>query len=145
MKGLFTMKKIISILLTCVVILSVMPMAIYGAVPEQIVPMWDNAYSFTADLDFTGTNGDVYVTVLGQSGVTNISAEIKLYYKNTSGAWVEEPKDWDYSVNQMILNVNESFTGVAGREYKIEVEVNVKKNGITETLTETKTAVCPRT
>lgn len=139
------MKKIISILLTCVVILSVMPVAIYGAVPEHIVPMWDNARTFTADLSFSQTTGDVTVTIMGQSGVTNISAEVKLYYKNTSGSWVEEPKDWDYNVNQMYLSITESFTGVAGREYKIEVEVNVKKNGITETLTETRTAVCPRT
>lgn len=139
------MKKIIAMLLTCVVMLSVMPLAIYGAVPEQIMPMWDNTNSFSVDLDFNGSDGVAYVMVMGQSGVTNISAEVKLYYKNTSGVWVEDSKDWDYNVNQMFLSISESFTGIAGREYKIEVEVNVKKNGITETLTETKTAVCPRT
>lgn len=139
------MKKTVSIILACVFMLSTMSIGIFGAVPEQISPMWNNAFTFTAEMSFVQTTGRVAVTILGQSGVNNITAEIKLYYKNTSGSWTEIPQGWNYNVNQQFLSINESFTGVAGREYKIEVEANVKKNNIVETLSKTATAVCPRT
>ena len=72
--------------------------------------------------------------------VSNITAGIKLYYKNSTGSWIEIDKGWDYNVNQMYLTVIESFSGVAGREYKIEVTANLTKNGVTEDISTTSTA-----
>lgn len=138
------MKKLISIILTCVLMLSMLSVVTYGAAPEQISPMWDNAHTFTAALKFTQTTGKITVTVVGQPGVTNISAEVKLYYKNSAGSWVKE-EDWTYDADQMYLTITESFTGTTGVEYKIEVEADVYKEGSTETLSRTVTAICPNT
>ena len=83
------------------------------------------------------------VTVSGKSGVTNITATIKLYYKNSSGGWTEILKNWTYDVDQRILCESESFTAVEGREYKIVLSAHLDKNGVTETVSKTATAVCP--
>ena len=45
----------------------------------------------------------------------------------------------------MYLTITESFTGTTGVEYKIEVEADVYKEGSTETLSRTVTAICPNT
>ena len=136
-------RRIISLFLTLVMVLSIMPAAINAAVADPIIPLWDNVNTFNATLTFNSTTGNVKVNVIGQSGVSNITAEIRLYYKNTAGSWIEINKDWDYSVNQRYLIVSESFTGVAGREYKIEVSGTVTKNGYAEAISDTATATCP--
>ena len=99
-----------------------MPFATYAALPETVEPLWDNTNIFTATLSFNGTRGTATVYVDGQSGVTDITLEIKLYYKNTSGSWIEVDKDWNYDVNSSTFAVSETFTGVSGREYKIVVK-----------------------
>ena len=68
--------------------------------------------------------------------------EVKLYYKNTSGSWIEVDKDWNYDVNSSTFAVSETFTGVSGREYKIEAKGTVTKAGYAETISKTATATC---
>lgn len=106
--------------------------------------MWDNTRGVTATLSFNGNTGNVAVTIIGKSGVTNITADIKLYYKNSSGSWVEIDKDWSYDVDQMTLTATESFAGVEGQEYKIEVSGSVTMDGYAEPISKTATATCPR-
>ena len=43
----------------------------------------------------------------------------------------------------MTLGASDSFTGVAGREYKIVVNGTVTKGGYTESFSKSATAVCP--
>lgn len=137
------MKKAAVLFLSCILLMAMMTPVICGMSPDQVLPMWDNTFTFSADLEFTQTTGDVTVTIIGQSGVTNITSEIKLYYKNIAGVWVEIPNNWQYNTNQMYLSVSESFSGVAGREYQIQVVANVKKNNTVETISKTVTAICP--
>ncbi len=135
-------KRIISIILVCCMALLTMPFATYAALPETVEPLWDNTNIFTATLSFNGTRGTATVYVDGQSGVTDITLEIKLYYKNTSGSWIEVDKDWNYDVNSSTFAVSETFTGVSGREYKIVVKGTVTKAGYAETISKIATAMC---
>lgn len=75
-------KRIISIILVCCMALLTMPFATYAALPETVEPLWDNTNIFTATLSFNGTRGTATVYVDGQSGVTDITLEIKLYYRS---------------------------------------------------------------
>lgn len=138
-------KRIIAIIMMCCMLFMIVPSTIHAVQIYPVQPMWDNTNSFTAKINFSGTTGTVSVVINGDVGVTNITADISLYYKNTSGSWVEIEKDWDYDVDQDWLAIDESFTGVAGREYKIEVNGTVTKGGYAEEISKTATATCPRT
>ena len=136
-------KKIISIMLCCILLLSLMPITTYAAVADPIVPMWDNTNTFTPILSFNGNTGSVTVTIVGKSGVSNITANVKLYYKNSSGTWIKSVHEWDYDVDQMFLTISESFIATPGRTYKIEVTATLTKNGVEEDISATHTATCP--
>lgn len=137
-------KRLIPVMLVCCMLFSLLPLTTFAAQPEILYPMWDNTRGVTATLSFNGNTGNVAVTIIGKSGVDNITADIKLYYKNTSGSWVEIYNNWSYDVDQMTLTATESFTGVEGREYKIEVSGSVTKDGYAEPVSKTATATCPR-
>lgn len=137
-------KRLIPVLLVCCMLFSILPLTTFAAQPEVVYPMWDNTRGVTATLSFNGNTGNVAVTIIGKSGVTNITADIKLYYKNSSGSWVEIDKDWSYDVDQMTLTATESFAGVEGQEYKIEVSGSVTMDGYAEPISKTATATCPR-
>ena len=83
------------------------------------------------------------MTVEGETDVSRISATATLYYKNASGNWIEIPKNWSYDVRDDILLVDESFTGVSGREYKIVLDATVYLNGYGEPVTKTTYGTCP--
>lgn len=139
-------KRIAAILITCVMIIVSTMISVHGAVPvdpNPIVPMWDNTNTFTAYLVFSGTTGDITSTIVGKSGVSNITAEVKLYYKNASGSWVNDSREWNYDIDQMYLTIRESFDGVPGREYKIEIKATLTKNGVEEDISKSATGTCP--
>ncbi len=138
-------KRILSVCLLCCMLLSVWALPVFAAQKEPILPQWTNTSVVTGTLDFQGTTGYVTVSVSGKSGVSNISAEIKLYYKNANGTWVEYPQGWSYSVDQQVWAVEETFTGLRGCEYMIELTAYVTKNGYTEIVTKTATDTCPFT
>lgn len=72
---------------------------------------------------------------------------ILLMYINHCGRlrklWIVVPKNWTYSVDADKLIIDEDFTGVSGREYKIELSGTVYKDGYGESISETHTKTCP--
>lgn len=136
-------KKILLAILICCMMISIIPTTTLAAQPEIIQPMWTNATSFTTNMFFSGSTGTFTVYVFGKTGVTNISLNVQLYYKNASGSWVKTNESWQYSANQMYLSVTDTFDAVRGREYKIEVTGTVTKGGVVEEIDGSKIAVCP--
>ena len=137
-------KRLFSIIMMSIMIFSILPATVHAAQGETLIPMWDNASQITANISFSNGNGYAEVAILGKSGVTNISVDVRLFYKNATGGWTEIVKDWDYNVNQRMLSISESFNADAGREYKIEVSGTVTQNGYAEDIFKTATAICPR-
>lgn len=106
--------------------------------------MWENiSYCYGGNLDFSGRSGNYYIEIYGQSGVEMITATVTLYFKNSSGVWVEMPMDWSYSVESDELIIDEDFTGVSGRQYKAVLDATVTKDGYDEPLTKTSIVTCP--
>lgn len=138
-------KKVILAVLICCVMISIVPLSAQAAQVDYIQPMWDNTSVFTSNLTFDKTTGEFTVFVYGKSGVTNITLDVQLYYKNAYGSWVKTSENWQYDVNQSYFSVSDTFTGVAGREYKIEVTGTVTKGSVTEQINGSATAVCPST
>lgn len=136
-------KRIVAIIIPLCLLFSLITVTVHAAETNPIQPMWDNTQTFTANLGFSKTDGSVTVYIRGQLGVTNITADVKLFYKNTAGSWIEIDNDWEYSTSQRYLTITEHFEGVAGYEYKIEVSATVMMNGYAEELSKTATKVCP--
>ena len=139
-------KRIISLFMICIIIImTITPLNLQAAQKEPITPMWTNILSLEAFITFNGRNGTFDIIVYGHSGVTNITADVTLYWKNSSGVWQDTTRSWSYDVDQMTLSASDSFTGVAGREYKIVVNGTVTKDGYTESFSKSASAVCPWT
>ena len=105
--------------------------------------LWDNIIFVTGGISFNGNNGTYSACIEGQSDVNRITATATLYYKNSSGKWIEIPMNWSYDVSDSTLTIGESFTGVSGREYKVELNATVYMNGYGESVSKTSTKTCP--
>lgn len=138
------MKKSTSLLLIGCIILSCLCISITAADSGNYgLYRWTNVRSIDGKISFNKTNGNYTMTVLGDSGVNKITATATLYYKNSSGKWIVVPKNWTYSVDADKLIIDEDFTGVSGREYKIELSGTVYKDGYGEAISKTSTKTCP--
>ncbi len=124
-------------------LVSALPIAVNAAQKPEIETQWTNTMGVTTYVSFVDTTGYVVVSITGRSGVTNITGDIQLYYKNTNGDWVEIPKDWDFSVDILMYGTELKFTATPGREYKAVMTATLTKNGICETISKTATEVCP--
>lgn len=135
------MKKTISFMLALVcVIFGSLSITVHAA---EITPKWDNTKTVELDLYFNTTIGQIDVAIMGDQDVSNITATVKLYYKNIFGIWVEMDQTWSYNVNQVYLSVNETFEAKSGRKYKVELTGYVTKNGYAEPISATTTQTCP--
>lgn len=132
------MKKFFVLLMVGILLVSCLSVSI-GAVDAR----WANASQITGDLVFSGTEGNYSAFILGKSGVTKITATATLYYKDSAGNWIVMSTDWSYSVNSAMLAIDEDFTGVSGREYKVVLDVVVYKGTSGESITQTVTKTCP--
>ncbi len=135
-------KRILSILL-CGLFMFHMSIFVGAAQPPSINPLWDNVKEITATLTFNGNTGNVTIVVSGKTDVTNITATVDLYYKTTTGSWIEIEKNWSYNVNQQTLVILESFNATPGREYKIIINGKTTLGGYEEVFSKTTTATCP--
>ena len=138
------MKKRITLLLIGCIILSCLCVPISAANSESYgLTRWTNITYIDGTITFDGTSGNYSMVITGVSGVSKITATATLYYKNSNGKWIEIPKDWTYSVNDDELIIDEDFTGVSGREYKVELDATVYKDGYGEPVNKTTTKTCP--
>ena len=135
-------KRLISLILS-IICMFLMCTPIFAAQGNQITPQWENIKTLAATLTFNSNTGNVTVSVSGKSNVTNITATVNLYYKNTIGTWVEIEKDWSYNVNRQSLVILESFNATPGREYKIVVDGTVTMAGYVEDFSKTVISTCP--
>lgn len=65
------------------------------------------------------------------------------HYGRIRKLWIVVPNNWTYSVDADKLIIDEDFTDVSGREYKIELSGTVYKDGYGESISETTTKTCP--
>lgn len=137
------MKRKIATILPCVLMTLCMSTTLWASNGDIELYRWENVSSMVGKIVFDKTSGNYSMAVSGASGVSKITATATLYYKNSSSEWVETSTKWTYSVDGRRLLIDEDFTGVSGREYKVELEATVYKNGNGEKVTHTSTKTCP--
>lgn len=137
------MKRKIAFILAGIMMLFCMGVPLFASDGAYGLYRWDNTSSMIGVITFDGTSGNYSMMVQGASGVNKITATATLYYKNSSGRWVVIPTNWSYEVSGNLLLIDEDFTGVSGREYKVELEATVYKDGYGEPVSKTSTKTCP--
>ena len=140
------MKRILRMVLVFLLTISVVCMqisAVGNAYGLNLDRKWTNVELADGSLYFSGSQATYSMYVKGNNDVTNITATATLYYKNSSGSWVEIPKDWSYDVDDNRLIINETFTAVSGREYKVEFEATVSTPDYDEPVQDTQIETCP--
>ncbi len=127
-------KKVITILCAvCLLFLQTIP--VLAAVKNPIMPMWDNVSRITCDISFSGTTGTVECKVTGMTGTTSISGTATLYQGDT------EIDSWDVTGKGSAFLV-ETFTGKRGKTYRLELDIDVTRNGVVEQITLDDTETC---
>ena len=130
--------KIALVLLSLIMVMScIIPVGADNS--KYDVYRWDNASSIVGSISFDGSTGNFSMTIRGVSGVDRITATAKLYYKNASNKWIEVSTDWSYDVESKRLYIDENFTAVKGRTYKVELDAVVYKDGYGESVSKTTT------
>ncbi len=133
------MKKFAAFLFASILMLSCC-IVTNAALPETIMPLWDNISSMETDIYFSGTDGTAAADLSGKSGVTEISGTLTVYRKTLLG-WRTVGSD-SATVEEWIIALSVDFTGEIGVEYKAVFDVSVTRNGIIETETKTVYRTC---
>lgn len=132
-------KRIVSLVLSAVLLFGMcMPTL---ASDDGIMPCWTNILWVDGGLTFDGTSGNYSLAIEGMPGVSHITATATLYYTNVRGNWMNSTT-WTYESFTDELCIDEDFTGISGRDYKVELSATVYMNGYGEPLTRTDKATC---
>lgn len=136
------MKKIVSIFMVAIMLICYSTtVSAATSQTNEIMPLWDNITQVTNTISFSGSNGSVHCSVLGDAGTT-VTAQVKVYRQTASGAWSYVGGDsGSSSTNSLYLTVN--FTAKSGAYYKSVLTTTVNKNGVEEDASKTTYKTCP--
>ena len=139
------MKKIISVLLITIMLVSGTLLSAYAALPENdiVAPQWNTINTLTSNFGFDGSDGSAAGVCVRKTGVTLLEGTIKVYEK-VNGSWVYITEG-SKSVSVGTLAMSVHFTCKYGVEYKSEFIVTGYKNGVAETVTKTAYETCWQT
>lgn len=131
-------RKLISLILTLVTILSIVPCTVSAAtVDDTVAPMWQNTGAISCKIGFPDDGyGYAEAYVMGHPTVTQIHGDVYVY-KQVGSSWVyvsEEHK----TVESCSLILSCKFDPVDGAYYRADYTFTVTKNGIDEVITQTK-------
>ena len=138
------MKKLITILLTGIILLS-LGIPAFAAMPDngEIQPLWDNIKNLTHNLNFNGTSGLASASVIAGSGTTEIKASLAVYKEVGDDQWEYVDHITKRTTSSTSMDLNVSFTGESGAYYKSVLNVTVTKNGVDEQEIKFEYKTCP--
>ena len=136
------MKKRLTALMMMFLLLVCLGTNAYAALPETVVPLWDNIQSTTHFISFNGDVGSSTAIVYGKSGTTNVTGTLNVYEQTTSG-WKLVGRDYG-SVTTRELGLYVEFEAKPGAYYQSVLNFSVTINGVVETETLYEFATCPR-
>ncbi|MBQ8401707.1 MAG: hypothetical protein IJX14_07255 [Clostridia bacterium] len=134
------MKKWIALSIA-VCILIILSTGISAAIPETIIPLWDNISQIKNEISFDGTDALAKGTLYGKSGITSMSGVLTVY-KQTDNGWEYVGSDTD-TVESVLMTLKVDFTAESGGYYKSVFEVSVIRDGVSEPETKTIYRTCP--
>lgn len=134
------MKKIVSLLLMCtILVLSLNSVAFAAQIETPVVtPRWTYISSITGELAVINEGDGVFSAFIdGYTDVTRITASANLYFLNSNNRWVEMPRDWEYDVYATELFIDETFGASSDYQYKVVVSIDVYSGNNVESVVRT--------
>ena len=129
-------RRLVSIVLLVLCIAGCVNLNTFAAEIAPVVPMWDNVDNLICSISFNGTAGSILCDIKAGVGVDSIVGTLKLYESDV------EIDSWIIDVNRSYVTIYDSFTGIKGRTYRLELDVDVTCDGITEPIEVASTKVC---
>ena len=133
------MRKIFAMILAVLLIICG-TITVCAAVPETVMPLWENISSINCDLTFDGTDGLGKGTARGQIGTTQMIGTVTVYVQTSSG-W-SEVGSASQTVAGNRISVSVEFDGETGEYYKAVFELTCVRNGVSESETRTEYRTC---
>lgn len=135
-------KKVISFMLAFLVVAIMIPIVAHAAQPGSNTPQWINTGMVSCLIGFQdSTNGSAQAHVMGHPTVNRITADVYVYVESGSN-WVYVTEEHKV-VDNCSLTVSCPFTAVSGARYRADYTFVVTKNGVDETITQTKYRINP--
>lgn len=125
------MKKVLKTMVLTILMVVCLTSSVFATVIVPIEPLWDNVNYVDCQITFEGTEGTVYCDITAVSSATSITGTLTLY---ESGREIDS---WDIDSDFPFVTINESFTGIEGCTYALELDVVVTANGSSETISRT--------
>lgn len=125
------LKKLLVALLAATLMVSALPLsASAAAIENEVMPLWDNTNQFYTQVTFNNGYGRVSPLIIGKSGVTNISVDIKIYcIDNDDEIFIDGTYE---SVESGQMGFEFDFPANYGSTYRVDYTVIVTKDGIDE-------------
>lgn len=134
------MKRVLTCILSVILLLSCFPISAFAATPDIVEPLWDNTGTMVTVFSFDGESGSAEARIVGKTGVTQITGTIKIYRQSgSSWIYVTEGTKTVYS-RSFLMAV--PVTGIIGEYYRADFTFSVYKNGVEEIITETQYSTC---
>lgn len=133
-------KKLVSCILVCITLLSVLTVPCFATVPPAITPLWDNISNIDLVISFYENEGNARGTLTKQSGVTSVEGTVTVY-KLVGSDWVYV--DSAYKSTTRTLGVSVDFIAESGVQYKAVFEATAYRGDVGESHTITNYKSCP--
>ena len=104
---------------------------------DPVKPLYDNASDVICNISFNGTAGSVSCKIQGVSGTTSIKGTLTLYCVNNV------IRTWNIDTSKTSVSIDDDFTGVSSKWYRLTLDADVTANGVTEPIWKTTTRQCP--
>lgn len=104
--------------------------------------LWNNTDIVTLDLSFEETRAHINVNIIGDMGVSRITANIKLCCKDENGDWTETVYTRDFETDTRVLSINRTVAKMKMGEYALFVKGMVLKDGKVENISVQAYEVC---
>jgi len=140
---MFTRKRVLSILLTAILLLAAVPVMTYASNPSAEAEAYDpppptrysNINSITVTLSISSGTATCKSTIIGYSGTTKIVGTYTLQRKPAGGSYSDYNPWPAKTVNGSVLSFSETCSVTTGYTYRLKCVASVTTNGTVETVT----------
>jgi hypothetical protein len=131
-----THRKVLSVLLSAILLFSAVPLTALASGPIGITPFWTNVSDATASLSISSGTATCTARVTGHPGTTRITATVILQRRPANGGAFTNVRTWSgLSSNSLIFTFSDTNAAPSGFTYRLRLDATVTRNGVNESIT----------
>ena len=137
-------EKLLSFIITVLLVtgLATSPLYAMSNDPTMLEPRWTNATRVVLSMGLNSDKISLSVTIAGHSGTTYSNGKVTL--EKLVGSSYVEVESWSglSSSSAIFLFGDSSVKKVSGTTYRLRVSIKATRNGVSETITESREVTC---